>query len=199
VSNRAWSSRRKVAVFVLAGLGVAALGGSVRSGNAATSTKYYSTVFAPSVAVFVGATAAETLILSNDATSSQTLGSENVTVPSGYSAAVTGAADSGSTGKAWTATVSSGVIQLRAKTTGDALAPGESVSVPLSVKVPCDPTATGAVWTTEAKQSNGFNGPPGNGFALVKGTSDPALTTTGSCSFRFATIASPRRRGRRSA
>jgi hypothetical protein len=192
VRNRAWTSRRKVAVFVLAGLGVAALGGSVRSGNAATSTKYYSTTLAP-LSVGAGATAGETLTLKNSATSSQTLGSENVTVPSGYSATAGDA--TASAGKDWTATVSSGVIQLRAKTTGDALAPGESVSVPLSVKVPCDPTASGAVWTTEAKQSNGFNGPPGNGFALVKGTSDPALTTTGSCSFRFASPTSTQTAG----
>jgi hypothetical protein len=192
VRSRAWTSRRKVAVFVLAGLGVAALGGSVRSGNAATSTKYYSTALAPA-SVGVGATAPETLTLSNSALSSQTLGSENVTVPSGYSA--TAGAVTAPTGKAWTATVSAGVVQLRAKTTGDALAPGESVSVSLTVNVPCDPTASGAVWTTEAKQSNGFNGPPGNAFALVPKTSDPALTTTGSCSFRFATIASPQTAG----
>lgn len=175
---------RRTASVAVAVLVVVAGGAGLQAGHATTSTKYYSTTLTPS-SVGAGARATETLTLSNSTTSKQTLGSEDVTVPAGYSA--TAGAVTAPSGKSWTASITSGVIHLRAATSHDALAPGQSVSVVLVVDVPCTPPADGT-WATEAKQSNNFNGPPGNDFVRLHGTSDPSLVVVGTCHFVFGAI-----------
>ena len=188
-------ARAALAIAVL--LALAGAGAGLKSGNATPSTKYYSTTLPASAAA--GTTFTANITLSNSASSSQTLGAEDVVLPVGYTAAA-GATPTAPAGKTWNAvtigtrTLSDGshaVIQLRAATNGDALNPGTSVSVGVSVTVPCGLPAD-TTWKTEAKQSNAFSGPPGNDFLSTTGTfnSSTALysigvSSTGSCSFRF--------------
>ena len=68
----------------------------------------------------------------------------------------------------------SGVIEFRAASNGDAIAPGGSVSTQVTVATACN--ATSATWTSRAKQANSFSGPPGNDFQ--RAGSDPVLTVT---------------------
>jgi hypothetical protein len=177
---------RRLSIVLALGLVLAAAGASARSSFASPSTKHYTTTLIP-ISAAAGAQVDALLTLGNSSDSSQTLGSEDVTMPNGYSASVT-SIDQPS-GKTWTASVVGSVIQLRAKTSGDALNPGTTVTVHLSVAVPCTAPST-TTWTTEAKQSNAFNGTPGNDFRL-QGQSDPTMGFTGSCGFRFDTITSP--------
>jgi hypothetical protein len=178
-------------------LTLAGAGAGLKNSGAAPSTKFYSTTVPSSVAA--GSTFTANITLANDASSSQTLGAEDVVLPVGYTAAG-GATPSAPTGKTWNPVAigsralgdgNHAVIQLRAKTSGDAIDPGTSVSVGVSVTVPCVLPAD-TTWKTEAKQSNSFNGPPGNDFLSKVGTFDSstalyslAVATSGGCSFRF--------------
>jgi hypothetical protein len=164
--------RRSIAAAIVL---VIAVAGTAQAGG--PSSKYYSLTIAPTTAA-KGSTAPYDLTLTNSNTapniSTQTLGSANVTVPSGFSATTTSVTAPGT--KSWTAGVESGTVKFRAGTSGDALAPGESVTAHLSVTTSCS-ASSGAPWTSTAKQANNFSGPPGNDFVLVQ--PDPALTVTG--------------------
>ena len=144
------------------------------TGAAATSTKYFSVSFDPPSAVG-GVTSGVTLTLANcDGTtvcspaSTQSLGAANVTPAAGFSVAVPSSAQTpvSAGGKHWSAQVVSGVLQLRALSSGDALAPGDTLPVSLSVTTPCSAPQSSS-WPVSAKQSNSFNGPPGNDFTQV--------------------------------
>jgi hypothetical protein len=188
-------TRAALAVTLL--LMLAGAGAGLKNGSAAPSTKFYSTTLPASAAA--GTTFTADITLSNSASSSQTLGAEDVVLPVGYTAA-SGATPSAPAGKTWNAVTigsrqlgdgSHAVVQLRAKANGDALEPGTSVSVGVSVTIPCALPADTS-WKTEAKQSNSFSGPPGNDFQSTTGTFNNAtalysiaVATTGSCSFRF--------------
>jgi hypothetical protein len=190
------SVRAALAIGLL--LVLAAAGAGLQNGSAAPSTKNYTTTIGGTPAA--GATFTASITLKNEASSSQTLGAEDVVLPVGYTP-VGGVTPSTPSGKTWNAvtigslSLSDGthpVIQLRAKTNGDALNPGTSLTANVQVTVPCDlPTDT--TWKTEAKQSNAFSGPPGNDFLSTVGTLNnsthlytlPTPTTSGSCSFRF--------------
>jgi len=87
----------------------------------------------------------------------QALGSANVTAASSGSSSFTIVRATASQGDA---TVVSGVLRLRNLN----LAPGATANVDITVKTPC--TAGSYTWSLVAKQSNGFNGPPGNDFTL---------------------------------
>jgi hypothetical protein len=176
---------RRLSIVLALGLVLAAAGASARSSFAAPSTKLYTTSLTPSTAG-AGAQVDAVLTLGNSSNSSQTLGSENVTMPNGYSASVTSIVQPAN--KTWTASVVDGVIQLRAKTSGDALDRGTTVAVHLSVSVPCTAPST-TTWKTEAKQSNAFNGTPGNDFKL-EGQSQPTMGFSGSCGFKFVSSSS---------
>ena len=184
------SLRRVVWLLPLVVL-VASIGGAIQ-GRAATSTKYYSVTLSPP-SIGRGTTTTVTVTLKNSATSTQSLGGANVTVPtaSGFTGTPTAAAATSVGGKSWTVS-STNPIELRAATTGDALAPGDSVSVNVSVAASC--TATSAVWPTQAKQSNAFNGQPGNDFVALTGT-PPTLSVSGSCGFAIDPISSPQTAG----
>ena len=154
-------------------LSVMALVGAVFAGTAtsATSVKPYSVVITPA-SVAGGSSTTFTVVMTNRS-ANQTLGSANVSAPAGVT--VTGAAPSG------VATVVGNVVQLRSL----AIAPGGSRTVSIQATVPCG--ATSAAWQVAAKQSNNFNGPPGNEFLLDAGTSSLGMTVVGSCHLNFFT------------
>ncbi|HXJ57658.1 MAG TPA: hypothetical protein VNU68_13440, partial [Verrucomicrobiae bacterium] len=116
-----------------------------------------------------------TATIKNETSSNQELGSANITVPTGYSAVIIGTVTAPA-GKTWTATLVSGVIQLRSNSSANRLSPGESVSVLLTATAPC--TAGPYVWTTDADQNTTTISGGGN-FDLVG--SEPTVTITGSC------------------
>ena len=163
--------RGGISRFGAVALSVMALVGAVFAGTAtsATSVKPYSVVITP--ASVAGATTFSVVITNRSA--NQTLGSANVSAPAGV--AVTGAAPSG------VATVVGNVVQLR----NLAIAPGASRTVSIQATVPC--SAGSAAWQVEAKQSNDFNGPPGNAFVLDADTSSLGMTVVGSCHLHFFT------------
>jgi hypothetical protein len=176
--KRSWfaSIRLLVAFGAVAALGTVSMSVAL----AATSTKKY-------VATIDQVAQNDyTFTLTNDPTSTQTLGSANVSVASGFSDVSVSAFTTAPAGKTWTSVLNGSVIQLRAATTKSALAPGESVSVTITGTAGC--AATPYVWPTQVKQSNSFAGLPGNDFL---GTS-PSVSVIGPpATFRFATIASP--------
>lgn len=104
----------------------------------------------------------------------QTLGSANVTAASSGSTSFTLVAASVPQGSA---TVNaSGVLELRNLN----LAPDATLNVDLTVKTPC---ASGSyTWRILAKQSNSFNGPPGNDYTLqTAGSNLVTALAGGSC------------------
>jgi hypothetical protein len=170
---------RKVPVVV--GL-AAAVGALVLPGSASTAstTKTYTAnicatgpclppVTPPNLAG--GATTTVALTIANKA-GTQSLGSVNVTAPAGFTVNSVLPSPPGSG-------VSGGVITLRNLN----IPAGGTQTLTINVKVPCQPPANPG-WTITAKQSNDFNGPPGNNFTLVAPSS---LTTpvTGACKLVF--------------
>jgi hypothetical protein len=159
--------RRSVWALALAALVV----GLVGAAQAAPSTKKYQVTIDP-VTAAAGSTANYTLTLRNDTTSSQQLGSANVSVPTGFAVNSVGT-PTASGGKSWSAALSTNVIELRAASQSDSLAPGQSVSTSMNVTTACNANS-GQPWGTVAKQANNFSG-SGNDF---KSLGDPALTVT---------------------
>jgi hypothetical protein len=114
------------------------------------------------------------VFVQNDTSSNVTLGSTNVTAPSGWTINSLTVADasghnwSGScVGDGTTCNAGTGVVQLRANTSGDSLVAGESVTAFADVTTNCSasPDGTSALWQQETKQANNFSGQPGNDFA----------------------------------
>ncbi|MBA3348175.1 MAG: hypothetical protein H0T13_06405 [Actinobacteria bacterium] len=98
-----------------------------------------------------------TLTLSNSNDSTHTLASANVTVPAGFTVTSVGAASA--TGKSWSANLVGTTIELRAAQQADAIEPGTEVTSTLTLQ-----GCSSEAWKAQAKQSNSFNGPPGNDF-----------------------------------
>ncbi len=149
----------------------------IGSAQAGTSTKFYRVGIAPPTVAAGTTSAAFTLTLTNDSSSTQTLGSANFTSPWSVTSPLSGSplhvlSDEG---KNWTVSNASNVVQFRANSSGDALNPGHSVSASVNATVPCNASGT-VTWTTRAKQSNSFNGPPGNDF--VRLGAEPTVTVT---------------------
>ena len=180
----------------LAALVLAALVAVIGSAQAAPSTKFYTagvhptTVAAGTTSAQVDAQAHERLDEHPDARDRRT----SLRPPAGQSTSPS----SGNTqnvpsdeGKSWTVKNASNTVEFRANSS-QALNPGHSVSANVNVDVPC--TASGpATWTTKAKQSNTFNGPPGN--EVTRLGDDPTVTVTqggGSLGgFAFDTVPEP--------
>jgi hypothetical protein len=147
---------------------------AVGTAHAGPAVKNYRVAIDP-----VATTATYTLKLTNDGSSTHNLGSANVYVPAGFTVGSVAAAQA-PTGRSWSASLSSdgSVIELRAATLSDTLAPGEHVSSSLTLQVPC----TSGEWRSLAKQSNDFNGFPGNDFKLAGDapvvTAAPGAATT---------------------
>ena len=174
VTHRSWLV--PVGALVALVFGVSAITGA----GAATSTKKY---FADIDQI---AQNTYTFVLTNHETSTQTLGSANVSVPSGFSDVSVSAFTTDRAGKTWTSALNAGVIELRAATTKSALAPGESVSGTITGTAGC--AANPYTWATHVKQSNSFAGLPGNDFV----GNQPSVDVIGPPStFEFATIESP--------
>jgi hypothetical protein len=153
--------------------------GVISAAQAGTSTKYYVASFAPAFAE-PGVKHTYTLTITNcgpasagcaNLVSSQTLGSANVTIPAGYTAALAPGA-----GAVWS--IDSGIVTFRAGKT-PSLAPGASISVKLDVTPNqvggsyCYAGGDGYAWPSRVKQSNNFSG-TGNDF--IRLGNDPTLT-----------------------
>ena len=141
--------------------------------GAGAATKPFSLTISPS-SVAAGDTASFSLTFTNR-TSQQMLGSANVTVPDGLTL------ESAGIPAPATAAVSGRTVQLRTL----ALAPGQSATATVRAAAGCAPGT--ASWPVIAKQSNDFNGSPGNDLTLEAATSSTTTTVTGGCSLRFAT------------
>jgi hypothetical protein len=153
-----------LAVVVVAGVVIAA--GSAGG----TTTKPYTASFDPGP-LAGGGTVHVNLAIKNLA-NPQALGSANVTAARSGSSSFTIV---GATASQGDATVASGsLLQLRNLN----LAPGGTANVDITVRTPC--TAGSYTWSLVAKQSNGFNGPPGNDFTLTAG-SNLATALAGTC------------------
>ncbi len=110
-----------------------------------------------------------TLMITNLASSSQALGSANVTVPSGHTVTGFVSITAGGGAKVWSSPTLSGdgrTIFLRnaGPNSANRLAPGESLVVVFTVSTTACATAT-STWTVTAKQSNDFKG-AGNDFTI---------------------------------
>jgi hypothetical protein len=139
----------------------------ITAGSAATTTKPYTASFDPGP-IAAGGTAHVNLAIHNLA-SPQPLGSANVTAPSAFTLV-------GATLPQGSATVASGsLLQLRDMN----LAPGATLNVDITVRTTC--TSGSYTWAILAKQSNGFNGPPGNDFILQTAGSNLVTSVSGNC------------------
>src|SRR3954452_13013476 len=173
VSARGVRGRTVALVAVTLAAGVVTTGGS-----AGTTTKPYTPVFSNSVAG--GATNADVTLTINNLSASQSLGSANVTAASNGSGAFTINGETGA-GVAATQTYPTSLLMLR----NLAIAPGGSLTVHISVKTPC---ASGSyTWGIRAKQSNDFNGNPGNDFTLQASGSNLATAISSGCKLKFVT------------
>ena len=142
---------------------------------AQAATKPYTVVVSPA-SVAAGSRATFATRVSNPASGKQQVGAVRLTAPSAL-ALVAGSVALSGTG---TVAVAGNVVTLNDLS----LQPGKSVDLTLSADVPC--SSGPLTWAASAKQSNQFNGPPGNDLTLVQPSS---LTTsvTGQCGLRFAT------------
>jgi hypothetical protein len=186
------AARHRLVVLAFGVLGVS--GVLAQGAGAAPAPRYYTTALSQP-AVTVGATAGETFTLTNR--SLIPLGSAHVAIPSGYAVSVvsvTGPKPSWLLPRRdWIASVSGDTLSLQAKTILGSLFLNESVTVRLSVLVPCV-GASSAAWTSQASGSLPFL--PVSGFVLAPGTVDPSLSPSGACSLKVGAIASPQTAGR---
>jgi hypothetical protein len=140
-----------VRLGVTAVLAALALALAAADAPAAPKKPFTLTITSTSPPVAAGQQSTVTLRLTNIA-NPQSLGSANITVPSGFGI-VSVSSDTGNV------TVSGNVIQLRYMS----LPPGGSVLVTSVLEVPCAPGTH--TWRVAAKQANNFNG-RGNDFGL---------------------------------
>jgi hypothetical protein len=155
-------------------------------GAGGTTTKPYKAVFSPS-SVNGGATNVGITLTITNLASPQSLGSVNVTTaklnPTSSSSpafTITGASTSQPG-----ATVDLSGLPTLVKLRNLNLGPGGTLTVQITVTTPC--TAGDYTWGLQAKQSNDFNGQPGNDFTP---TADSVLKTTvsaGGCHVAFLT------------
>jgi hypothetical protein len=153
-------------------------------GFAATTTKPFKVDVSPH-SVAAGSSTDFTATITNEA-SPQQLGSANVTAPTGFT--VTGASIlSKPAGTSPTATQVGNVVQLR----NLALPAGPQgvVTVTITATAPCTAPVGGSPWAVTAKQSNDYNGPPGNDFVLDTAASNLTIGVTGAggCHLNFFT------------
>jgi len=154
---------------------VAAQAGSTSSGTCGSSAgKCFAVTVSPH-SLPAGASASFSFTITNDA-STQQLGSVQITAPSGF--VITGAPGA------------AGFTSTSALFLGLALAPSAQTTLIVSATAPCG--ASTYQWGIIAKQSNDFNGPPGNEFQLdPTSAGNLAGTVTGSCSLAFTSDGQP--------
>jgi hypothetical protein len=160
--------RPRAAVLLALTLAAAAIAAT----SATAAGKPFTVVLSPATVSSGQATITATF---TNRTGQQQLGSANLTAPSAFT--VLGA----TLGGPGTATVAGNVVQLR----NLGLAPGGSISVAVTVQ------STGCAgtfaWSVIAKQSNDFNGPPGNNLDLDAANSALTTTVSGGCALKFTT------------
>jgi hypothetical protein len=166
---------RQGLVLLVLGLvaGVVVAGGS--AGSAAV--KPFRASFATTVAG--GATTNVSLTIYNDS-SNQSLGSANVTAASSGSGSFTIENVTGASVDP-TQTYPTSLLKLRSLN----IAPLSSLTVQILVDTPC--ASGGYTWGISAKQSNSYNGPPGNDFAFQANGSNLVTTVSGTCKLKFLT------------
>ena len=168
-----------VGAGALVGIGAGPAGGAAKTTSttcASAPTKcYLVTLSTTPTSVKAGTKATFTFKVTDEAPH-QTLGSLKITVPAiaGYSITRTGV--TGPKGSTLTATTTTVVFK-----TLD-IAPGTWKFVTIRATVPC--VSGTYTWTTAARQSNQFNGPPGN-FMVLTGNSKLSGTISGSCTLEF--------------
>jgi hypothetical protein len=123
-----------------------------------------------------GSTKPITTTISNDSTTQQ-IGSSDITVPSGHTLPVQSITIPQSPGTATRASAT--VIQVR----NLSLQPGASVTFSFLVKTPCQPGDY--TWTLDGKQANNHSGNPGNNFLLDLSRSDVTTTVGERCRVAF--------------
>jgi len=158
--------------------------------------KQYTTSVAPA-SVGAGSSATYTLTISNLPSSPQSLGSVNLnaatnattsahfsflkpTPASGFPQALAQPLRDGTTPVGSATLRNTGLIEMR----NLSLAPGHYVTVSFRAEAPCVGSGLSYSWTALIKQSNDFNGPPGNNYNLVG--SAAATTVTGVCHLAFS-------------
>jgi hypothetical protein len=148
--------------------------GSTSSSTCTSSGKCFAVTVSPASPT-AGANTSFAFAITNEA-STQQLGSVQISAPTGF--VITGASGS-------TSFTSSSALFLNLS-----LAPSATTTLTLSATAPC--LGGTYQWGIKAKQSNDFNGSPGNDFQL-----DPASagnlsgTLTGSCSLAFTSDGQP--------
>jgi len=165
-------ARTRHVVTLLAALALVEVGALAPTALAASTTKPYAAVVSPDPAL-VGSTTTYTITLTNE-TGTQMLGSANVSSPSAFT--LLAAHDPSPSGSA---TVSGSTVLLRDLN----VSPGNSVSVQVDAQAPCHGGTY--TWSSVAKQSNNFSGPPGNNLFLDAAASHLTTSLTGSCSMAF--------------
>jgi hypothetical protein len=133
-------------------------------------------------ALFGGQQVDLAITITNQTNSQQSLGSANVTIPASYTPLALVSVQTAPVAHDWSNSsldVAGALLELRnvGPSSGNALAPGESVTAVVRVTTGCAPNST-VTWTTRAKQSNDFSG-SGNDFRLVG--SDPTTTVHVGC------------------
>ncbi len=171
--------KRTILALVLAGSLVGAA--LALPALAAVTKKLYTPTISP-ITSAPGATQSYTFTIGNAPTSNQSLGSANISVPSGFTVSTTPPLTvSAPAGKTWTAALSGSTILLRSgATSSNGLSPGQQVSVTFDADAPC--AAAKYEWRTQVKQSNDFLG-NNNDFSLATGAAYASVTvSSGACS-----------------
>jgi hypothetical protein len=150
---------------------------------AGSTVRYFKATISPdSVAAGSIATAYSVTITNCDATacpdhatsSSQSMGSATIAVPSGFTN-VTVQSASASAGKTWAANLVGGQIQLQASGGTNKLDPGQSVTLSFNANAPC--VADPYEWTTAGYQDT----PLATNTPYTLYGSQPVVTVTGTC------------------
>jgi len=148
------------------------------------SNNCYEASITPTTATAGAASFTYTLTITNR--SSTSLGSASATAPAGYLSVVLGTV-AGPGSKGWTASLASGVIQLRATNNQARLDLNESVSAIFSATNPA--TVGSYAWTTTSKTTTDFSGT--TTFALRPGTTDPTVAITAGAAARLRLVQQP--------
>jgi hypothetical protein len=166
---------------------------SAGSAGATTQTKFYGASVTPASGVAANARVTFTLTLKNESNSTQSIGSANFWAPPGWAVNSVPASVQSSDLHTWNLSAQSNstppvgsntdVVQFRAATNTDALAPNQSVSANIDATTSC--TAGAAQWQTETKQANNFSGSSGNDFQMTAGDVNTTVAVGAAALGRF--------------
>jgi len=130
--------------------------------------KDYEATISPTTDTAGHVSAGYSITIQNDPTSTNSISSATIAVPSAYSSVVLGAVTTSPAGLNWTASIAAGVITLTGNGgSSQFLIGGQSVKLALTATAPC--TNASYVWTTATAGNFSLQGP------------QPAVNITGSC------------------